>query len=86
MARGGRMTNRTGMALAFAHDRTFWSNFKIQGQDSCSATNCTAGDSSNTAHYSSGEGVHHPFLLEALLTASIPAVQSYLRRGTAPGH
>ncbi len=62
--------------LAYTHDRTAWSGFKIQGQNSCSATNCTAGDSLNTAHYSSGEGVHNPFLLEALLTASIQAVQS----------
>lgn len=61
--------------LAYTHGRTFWSGFKIQGQNSCSAANCTAGDSSNSAHYSSGEGVHNPFLLEALLTASIQAVQ-----------
>jgi hypothetical protein len=27
--------------------------------------------SSNTAHKSSGEGVHNPFLLEALLNSSI---------------
>lgn len=61
--------------LAFTHDREYWSNFKIQGQNSCSATNCTARDSSNTAHKASGEGVHNPFLLDALLTASIQAVQ-----------
>lgn len=61
--------------LAFTHDREYWASFKIAGQNSCSAANCTAGDSLNTAHKSSGEGVHNPFLLDALLTATIEAVQ-----------
>ncbi|MBI4342646.1 MAG: cytochrome c3 family protein [Candidatus Omnitrophica bacterium] len=61
--------------LAFTHDREYWSNFKVQGQNSC-ATPCSTQNASNTAHKSSGEGVHNPFLLDALLIASIQAVQT----------
>jgi predicted CXXCH cytochrome family protein len=62
--------------LAYTHERPYWSSFRIAGQNSCSAANCTAGDSVNTAHKSSGEGVHNPFLLEALLLSSIEAVKA----------
>lgn len=63
--------------LAFTHDRTYWSNFKVAGQLSCTpTTTCTTTGSSNTAHKSSGEGAHNPFLLDVLLTASIQAVQT----------
>jgi predicted CXXCH cytochrome family protein len=63
--------------LAFTHDREYWSGFTIAGQYSCSAANCTASDSLNTAHKSSGEGAHNPFLLEALLLSSINYLQTY---------
>lgn len=62
--------------LAYTHERPFWGSFRISGQYSCSATNCTAGDSVNTAHKASGEGVHNPFLLEALLLSSIEAIKT----------
>ncbi|MDH3198994.1 MAG: multiheme c-type cytochrome [Candidatus Krumholzibacteria bacterium] len=63
--------------LAYTHEREQWSNFRIAGQWSCAtpAPGCATG-STNTAHKSSGEGVHNPFLLDALLTSSA----SYLIR------
>jgi predicted CXXCH cytochrome family protein len=64
--------------LASTSERPVWSNFKVIGQKSCTpTTTCTTQGSSNTAHKSSGEGVHNPFLLEALLIASIQDVQTY---------
>lgn len=64
--------------LAYTHDRTVWSSFKVSGQLSCTpTTTCTTQGGSNTAHKSSGEGVHNPFLLEALLLASIDYLKSY---------
>lgn len=64
--------------LAFTSERTVWSNFSVAGQLSCTpTTTCTTQGGSNTAHKSSGEGVHNPFLLEALLIASIQHLQSY---------
>ena len=59
--------------LAYTHERPQWANFKVAGQKSCANPNATpcAVSSSNTAHKSSGEGVHNPFLLEALLSSSI---------------
>lgn len=62
--------------LAYTHDRAQWGSFRIAGQNSCSAANCTAGDSVNTARKASGDGVHNPFLLEALLLSSIEAVKT----------
>jgi predicted CXXCH cytochrome family protein len=62
--------------LAYTHEREHWGSFRISGQNSCSAANCTAGDSTNTAHKASGEGVHNPFLLEALLLSSIEAIKT----------
>ncbi len=47
--------------LAWTDDRAFWSNGEVAGQHFGS-------------HPNSGNGVHNPFLLEALLTASIDAV------------
>ncbi len=47
--------------LAYTHDREFWSSGEAFGVHF-------------SAHKSSGEGVHNPFLLEALLTSSIQAV------------
>ncbi|HEX9580791.1 MAG TPA: cytochrome c3 family protein [Gemmatimonadales bacterium] len=61
--------------LAFTHNRTQWSSFVIEGQNTCTTAGCTTGGGSNTAHKSSGEGVHNPFLLEALLLGSIDAVR-----------
>lgn len=49
--------------LGATHDRPQWQSGKVFGR-------------TFTSHYASGEGVHNPFLLEALLTASIQAVQS----------
>ncbi|MBI2073093.1 MAG: hypothetical protein HYT81_08700, partial [Gemmatimonadetes bacterium] len=63
--------------LAYTHDRPFWSRFTVQGQKSCTPpTTCTTQGAVNTAHKSSGEGAHNPFLLDALLTSSIQAVQT----------
>lgn len=47
--------------LAYTKGRPFWASGRAFGR-------------SFSAHYSSGEGVHNPFLLEALLIASINAV------------
>lgn len=64
--------------LAYTHERTVWSGFSVAGQKSCTPTaTCTTQGSSNTAHKSSGEGVHNPFLLEALILSSITYLQSY---------
>jgi hypothetical protein len=49
--------------LAATHDRPQWLSGTVFGK-------------TFSAHYSSGEGVHNPFLLEALMTASLQAVQS----------
>lgn len=64
--------------LAFTHERTVWSSFKVAGQWSCAtpAPGC-ATLASNTAHKSSGEGVHNPFLLEILLQSSITYLNQY---------
>ena len=65
--------------LAFTHERTVWSSFKVAGQKSCAnpaLPTCAVG-SSNTAHKSSGEGVHNPFLLEVLLQSSISYLNQY---------
>jgi len=62
--------------LASTHNRDNWRSFKVSGQLSCASTDtCTTQGGSNTAHYSSAEGVHNPFLLEALLVESIRALQ-----------
>jgi predicted CXXCH cytochrome family protein len=64
--------------LAFTHEREYWSRFTVAGQRSCdnvATPTCTATGSTNTAHKSSGEGAHNPFLLEALLVESIRALQ-----------
>jgi predicted CXXCH cytochrome family protein len=47
--------------LAAIESRPFWTSGRVFGR-------------SFSAHYSAGEGVHNPFLLEALLIASINAV------------
>ena len=49
--------------LAATHDRPQWLSGKVFGR-------------TFSAHYSSGEGVHNPFLLEALMIASIQAVEN----------
>jgi predicted CXXCH cytochrome family protein len=61
--------------LAYTHERTQWAGFTVAGQYSCAAAGCTTQGGSNTAHKSSGEGVHNPFKLKALLAAT----ESYLR-------
>lgn len=64
--------------LAYTSERPVWSGFSIAGQLSCTPTaTCTTMGGSNSAHKSSGEGVHNPFLLEALLIASIRQLQSH---------
>jgi predicted CXXCH cytochrome family protein len=66
--------------LAYTSDRTVWSSFTVTGQLSCNSTTtptCTTQGGSNTAHKSSGEGAHNPFLLEALLIASIQYLEDY---------
>jgi len=50
-------------ALAYTRTRAFWADFEVFGQHF-------------GTHYSSGEGVHNPFLLKALLIASINDVRS----------
>lgn len=49
--------------LAFTSNRTHWGDGRVEGQDD-----------SFGSHKGSGEGVHNPFLLEALLDASAQAV------------
>jgi len=64
--------------LASTRRRDNWRNFKVAGQKSCTPTaTCTTQGGSNTAHYSSAEGVHNPFLLEALLLTSIEYLKTY---------
>jgi predicted CXXCH cytochrome family protein len=50
--------------LAYTEDRAFWGDFGIEGISGHQG-----------AHKASGDGVHNPFLLEALLIASIEAVE-----------
>jgi hypothetical protein len=65
--------------LAFTHERPVWSNFRVAGQKSCAnpALPTCAVSLANTAHKSSGEGVHNPFLLEVLLQSSISYLNQY---------
>lgn len=64
--------------LASTHRRENWLNFTVSGQNSCTpAATCTTQGGSNSAHYSSAEGVHNPFLLEALLLYSIEYLRTY---------
>ncbi len=55
--------------LAYTSSRTVWSDFEVFGVEV-------------SAHKASGDGVHNPSLLEALLDASIDAVR--VRYGLAP--
>ena len=71
--------------LAYTHERTVWSGFSIDGQLSCTpTTTCNTQGGSNTAHKSSGEGVHNPFLLEALMLSSISYLQTYYNVSPPP--
>jgi predicted CXXCH cytochrome family protein len=64
--------------LAYTSEREVWSGFVVDGQLSCApTTTCTEMGERNTAHKSSGEGVHNPFLLEALMLASLSYLQDY---------
>ena len=54
--------------LAATDDRPFWFSFTVQGQNN--------GTKANRGHMSSGNGVHNPFLLEALLTETIKAMET----------
>lgn len=64
--------------LASTRRRPNWRSFSVAGQLSCTPTDtCTTQGGSNSAHYSSAEGVHNPFLLEALLLSSIEYLQTY---------
>ncbi len=68
--------------LAASDNRSYWFSLKIQGQNSCNPISTSSSDKcpgtmrSNTGHRSSGGGVHNPFLLEALLTETIKAIQT----------
>jgi len=71
--------------LARTDQRPQWASFTVLGQKSCTpTTTCTTQGSSNTAHKSSGEGVHNPFLLEALLLASIDYLTTYYNLPSPP--
>jgi hypothetical protein len=73
--------------LARTNERQQWSSFKVSGQLSCTpTTTCTTQGSSNTAHKSSGEGVHNPFKLEALLLASIDYLGTYYSLPAPPAN
>jgi predicted CXXCH cytochrome family protein len=70
--------------LAYTHNREYWSSFKVAGQCSNASTApCVVGNS-NTAHKSSGEGVHNPFLLEALLSASVSYLTQHYQLPSPP--
>jgi len=62
--------------LASTDGRSYWRSFTVAGQNTCSTAGCTTGGGSTTGHKSSGDGVHNPFLLEALLIETIKAVQT----------
>ena len=68
--------------LAATDNRPYWFRFSVDGQYSCDpnatsgSTKCPATGSTNTGHRSSGGGVHNPFLLEALLTETIKAIET----------
>ena len=70
--------------LARSNERPQWDSFTVAGQNSCAAAGCTTQNASNTSHKSSGEGVHNPFKLEALLLASIDYLQTYYGLPGAP--
>ena len=71
--------------LASTHNRGRWRRFTVSGQKSCTpSATCTTQNGSNTAHPSSGSGVHNPFLLEALLISSIQYLQTYYSLSAPP--
>jgi len=64
--------------LASTANRAYWRRFTVSGQKSCSPqATCTSQGGTNSAHRSSAEGVHNPFLLEALLLESIDYLRTY---------
>jgi predicted CXXCH cytochrome family protein len=71
--------------LARSNERPQWASFTVEGQNSC-ATPCTTQGGSNTSHKSSGEGVHNPFKLEALLLASISYLQTHYGVSAPPAN
>jgi predicted CXXCH cytochrome family protein len=72
--------------LARTNERPQWASFKVSGQKSCTPpATCTTQNASNTSHKSSGEGVHNPFLLEALLLSSIDYLTTYYSLPAPPG-
>jgi predicted CXXCH cytochrome family protein len=72
--------------LASTDDRPYWRSFKVAGQKSCTpAATCTTKNGSNTGHRSSADGVHNPFLLEALLIESIDYLKTYYGVSAPPG-
>jgi predicted CXXCH cytochrome family protein len=71
--------------LATSAERPQWTRFTVVGQKSCTpSATCTTVGSANTGHLSSGEGVHNPFLLEALLLASIDYLTTYYNLSAPP--
>jgi predicted CXXCH cytochrome family protein len=72
--------------LARSNERLQWASFKVAGQNSCATAGCSTQNSSNTSHKSSGEGVHNPFKLEALLLASIDYLGTYYSLPSPPAN
>jgi hypothetical protein len=72
--------------LASTNERLQWRSFKVVGQYSCAAAGCTTSGSSNTSRKASGEGVHNPFKLEALLLASIDYLGTYYSLPSPPAN
>jgi len=72
--------------LARTNERPRWSAFVVAGQYSCAAAGCTTQGSSNTSRKASGEGVHNPFKLEALLLASIDYLGTYYSLPSPPAN
>ena len=72
--------------LARTNERPRWSAFLVAGRNSCAAAGCTTQGSSNTSRKASGEGVHNPFKLEALLLASIDYLGTYYNLPSPPAN
>jgi predicted CXXCH cytochrome family protein len=72
--------------LARTNERLQWASFVVAGQNSCATAGCTTQGSSNTSHKSSGEGVHNPFKLEALLLASIDYLGTFYALPSPPAN
>ena len=71
--------------LAATSNRPYWLSFTVSGQKSCTPqATCNSQNGSNSGHMSSAEGVHNPFLLEALLLESIDYLRTYYNLSAPP--